>query len=48
MLQVLHALLWLYEVWEGTFLEDRFMDTDLKDLALPCNLHKFCEIQARN
>lgn len=44
--QVLHAFLWLYEAWEGTFLEERFMDIDLKPLDLPCKIQEFCNLQA--
>lgn len=45
--KVLQAFLWLYEVWEGAFLEERFMDTELKSLDLPCNVDDFCKIQVR-
>lgn len=45
--KVLHAFLWLYEVWEGVFLEERFMDTELKSLDLPCNVDDFCKIQVK-
>lgn len=44
--QVLHAFLWLYEVWEAAFVEERFMDTELKSLQLPCGVEEFCKIQA--
>lgn len=44
--QVLHAFMWLYEVWEAAFVEERFMDTELKSLDLPCGVEEFCKIQA--
>ncbi|CAM9362495.1 unnamed protein product [Pylaiella littoralis] len=45
--EVLQAFLWLYEVWEAAFLEERFMDTELKSLDLPCNIDDFCKIQSK-
>ena len=45
--KVLHAFLWLYEVWEGVFLGERFMDTELEFLDLPCNVDDFCKIQVK-
>lgn len=45
--KVLQAFLWLYEVWEAAFLEERFMDTELKSLDLPCSIDDFCKIQVR-
>lgn len=43
--QVLHAIQWLYQVWEGTFLDARFMDTELRDLSLPCDMEDFRLVQ---
>ena len=43
--QVLRALLWLQQVWERTFLQERLVDTGLEALELPCKVEDFCEIE---
>ncbi|CAM9135038.1 unnamed protein product, partial [Choristocarpus tenellus] len=45
--EVLGVFLWLHAVWEGSFSGQRFMDTELEHLTMPCEISKFCEVQSK-
>jgi hypothetical protein len=44
--EISHLLLWMYKMWEESFTSKSFVDIELTNLSLPCNIAEFDRIQS--
>jgi hypothetical protein len=44
--EISHLFLWMYKMWEESFASKSFVDIELKNLSLPCNIAEFERIQS--